>query len=536
VIHIARWQIAVIVLILIGGIVFAAPNFLGYAQDEELPEWMPGRVTLGLDLQGGSHLLYEVGLEGIVKERLEGVEDSVRTELGKLKIGYTDLDYLPHEAGKLDDDEVRFKLTDPATVEQVRGVLRDIAQGFDVALAADGAATIRFTQQALTDLRVSTIGQSIEVVRRRVDALGTREPSIQRQGDDRILIQLPGVKDPAQVKRIIGTTAKMTFRFVDERVGARGMFDRPPPPGTVPPIDEVLPGDEPDQAGKTVYYAVQKRVMVDGGSLTKAAVQFQNGQPVVGFEFDSIGGKRFGDATKANIGKLFAIVLDGKVISAPVIRSAIIGGSGIIEGRFTTQEAQDLVTLLNAGALPANLTVLEERTVGADLGADSIAAGIFASELALVLIVVAMAVLYGLFGIFAVLALAFNGILLLAALSVIGATLTLPGIAGIVLTLGMAVDANVLIFERIREELRAGRGPVSAMEAGYRGAMGTIIDTHVTTLISGLILLQFGTGPVKGFAVTLSIGIVISIFTAVYVTRLFTILWFQRARPKVLPI
>ncbi|MBX6324141.1 MAG: protein translocase subunit SecD, partial [Rhodospirillaceae bacterium] len=327
-IHIAKWQIAIIVAILVAGIVFALPNFLGYRPDEKLPGWVPGpRVNLGLDLQGGSHLLYEVGIDEVVKERLNGVVDSIRSELyQKKKIGYTDLG--------VDNGTVHFKLTDPSTADEVRRILRDIGQGMEVSVSSSGEATMRFTDQALTELKRNIVSQSIEVVRKRIDELGTREPSIQRQGQDRILIQLPGVNDPAEVKRIIGTTAKMTFRLVDENVL--------PNSSQIPPTDELLPTDKPDpRTGKPEMLAVQKRVMVSGENLTHAAATYsqQTGQPVVSFTFDSIGGKKFGEVTRDNVGKRFAIVLDNKVISAPVIRTAIMGGSGIIEGNFTIESA-----------------------------------------------------------------------------------------------------------------------------------------------------------------------------------------------------
>jgi len=304
----------------------------------------------------------------------------------------------------------------------------------------------------------------------------------------------------------------------------------------LPPGDELLPSAEDPNKGAPREYVVQKRVMVSGETLVDAQPSFRDGLPVVTFKFDSIGAKRFGDATRDNVNKPFAIVLDNKVISAPNIREPILGGSGEISGNFTTQSAQDLALLLRAGALPAPLTVLEERTVGADLGADSIAAGKLASVVGLVLIVIAMVLLYGLFGLFANVALVFNAILLIGCLSIFSATLTLPGIAGIVLTLGMAVDANVLVYERIREELRSGRSPVTAIDYGYAEAMRTIIDSHVTMIISSVLLFVFGTGTIKGFGLTLSIGIAISLFTAVMVTRMITVLWFRRTRPKVLVI
>ncbi|HEX9447471.1 MAG TPA: protein translocase subunit SecD, partial [Dongiaceae bacterium] len=384
--------------------------------------------------------------------------------------------------------------------------------------------TIQFSDAGAEQLKIQAVDQSIEVIRKRVDETGTKEPVIIRQGDDRIVVQLPGVKDPQRLKDLIGKTAKMTFRLVDEAAVLSGQ---------VPPTSELVPSSDAEGGGKL---PLQKRVMVSGENLTNAQQTFESGQPVVSFSFDTIGGKRFGDATAQNVGKRFAIVLDNKIISAPVIRGAIMGGSGIISGRFTAQSAQDLAVLLRAGALPAPLTVLEERTVGADLGADSIAAGKLACVLAVVLIVIAMVILYGLFGIFANIALVLNAILLIAILSLFGATLTFPGIAGLVLTLGMAVDANVLILERVREEMRNGRSPVTAMETGYREAQGTIFDANITHLIATAFLFEFGSGPIKGFAVTLIIGIVTSIFTSIWVTRLMTSIWLRRARPKALPL
>jgi protein-export membrane protein SecD len=398
-------------------------------------------------------------------------------------------------------------------------------------LGGDGVARFSYSSDELKALKAHAVEQSIEIVRRRIDQFGTQEPTIQREGEDRILVQLPGVKEPERVKKLIGETAKMTFRLVDVSVSPLAARA-----GQLPPGDELLPSAEDPNKGAPREYVVQKRVMVSGETLVDAQPSYRDGLPVVTFKFDSIGAKRFGDATRDNVNKPFAIVLDNKVISAPNIREPILGGSGEISGNFTTQSAQDLALLLRAGALPAPLTVLEERTVGADLGADSIAAGKLASIMGLVLIVIAMVLLYGLFGLFANVALVFNAILLIGCLSIFSATLTLPGIAGIVLTLGMAVDANVLVYERIREELRSGRSPVTAIDHGYAEAMRTIIDSHVTMIISSVLLFVFGTGTIKGFGLTLSIGIAISLFTAVMVTRMITVLWFRRTRPKALVI
>jgi protein-export membrane protein SecD len=516
----SKFKITIILGIVLLGIVFSAPNLISRDKLDSLPGWVPKTVvSLGLDLQGGSHLLFEVDTNALITERLNNTVDDVRSKLRAANIGYTDLG--------VRDGKVQVKLRDPGQAEAARAALKDAATDMSLDIAGDGQVSIAFTEAGLKELKTHTIEQSIEIVNRRIDETGTKEPTIIRQGDDRIVVQLPGVKDPQHVKDLIGKTAKMTFRMVDEAAMVSGQ---------PAPTDEVL--DVVDsRTNAPQKLIVQKRVMVSGENLTNAQQSFENGgQPVVAFKFDNIGAKKFGDATAQNVGKRFAIVLDGKVISAPVIKDAILGGSGIISGNFTAQSASDLALLLRAGALPAPLTVLEERTVGADLGADSIEAGKKACIIAIVLIVVAMLVLYGWFGVIANVALVLNAILILGALSVLGATLTFPGIAGLVLTLGMAVDANVLILERVREEVRNGRSPVTAMEAGYREAQATIIDANATHVIATLFLFEFGSGPIKGFAITLLIGVVTSFFTSVYVTRLMTSVWLRRARPKLLPL
>jgi protein-export membrane protein SecD len=400
----------------------------------------------------------------------------------------------------------------------------------EVDIAADGAGTMRFRQAALDARRQQAVAQSIEIIRRRIDETGTKEPTIQRQGQDRILVQLPGVDNPEHVKTLLGRTAKLTFQLVDTSANPEDAKR-----GRLPAGDEVLPATD-DRGGAPAQYVVRKRVMVGGDMLVDAQATFHDNEPVVSFKFDSVGARRFGDATRENVGKPFAIVLDNKVISAPVIREPILGGSGVISGSFTVQSASDLALLLRAGALPAPITVLEERTVGAELGADSIHAGTVASIVGVVLVAVFMVLFYGLFGIFADVALFFNLCLMLAALSLLGATLTLPGIAGIALTMGMAVDANVLIYERIREEIRGGRSLLSSLEAGFSRAFGTILDSHVTTLVAGILLYWLGSGPVKGFAVTLSIGVLTSLFSAILVTRLQIVTWVRRLKPKVIPL
>ncbi|MGQ9368431.1 protein translocase subunit SecD [Azospirillum sp. A39] len=523
-VYFAKWKIVLVLLVCALGAVYAAPNLLSRQTVEELqtslPSWAPTRtVNLGLDLQGGSHLLLEVDVATVLRDRLNALLDSARAELREADIGYLDL--------AVEDNGVAFTVRDPARLDEAREAVRQIDPQ-TLQTAADGnRVRVSLTPEAIAERNRQAIDQSIEIVRRRVDETGTKEPTIQRQGEDRILVQLPGIDNPERVKRLIGQTAKLTFQMVDDTVAPAEALA-----GRIPPGTERLPMTE--QPGQ--YIVVKRRVMVSGDTLTDAQATFQDGRPVVSFRFDSVGAKRFGDATRENVGRLFAIVLDNRVISAPVIREPILGGSGVISGNFTVQAASDLALLLRAGALPAPLNVIEERTVGPGLGADSIEAGTIAAYAGFALVVVFMIASYGLFGIFAVVALFANVVLIFAALSAFQATLTLPGIAGIVLTIGMAVDANVLIFERIREEQAAGRSVISAIDAGYNRALTTIIDSQLTTLIAAALLYIFGSGPVRGFAVTLTIGIVTSLFTAIWVTRLMVVTWMRRKKPKLVPI
>ncbi len=523
-IYFAKWKIFTILGICLFGLIFAAPNFLSSRQASSLPSWVPAKqFSLGLDLQGGSHLLLEVKVDSVIRERLEALVDSMRTELRKSRIKYGNLGVTATGA--------TVTIKNPAEVEQARTLLRNIDGDTTATATEQGRIDLTMTEKAIRDRRSAAIEQSIEIVRRRIDETGVREPTIQRQGDDRILVQLPGLDDPERVKRLLGKTAKLAFLMVDQRPVSESLGGKTPP-GSIrmPSADEAGPDGRPRE------YLLKKRVLVSGDTLIDSQPTFQDNQPVVSFRFDTIGAKRFGKATTENVDKLFAIVLDGKVISAPRIREPILGGSGVISGNFTVQSAQDLALLLRAGALPAPLTILEERSVGPGLGADSIAAGKIASIIGMILVVVFMVVVYGRFGLMADVALIFNVILITAGLSVLQATLTLPGIAGIVLTIGMAVDANVLVFERIREETRAGRTPISSIDAGYSRAIKTIIDANVTTLIAAVLLYQFGSGPVRGFAVTLAIGIVTSMFTAIMLTRLLVVTWLRRSRPDTLPI
>ncbi len=482
---------------------------------------------MGLDLQGGSHLLLEVGFDAFMREQLLNLTSEIRAQLRKEKIGYKNL--------RRSDDKVTFTLRDDVAEDvDIESLLRNISP--DIEIEKNGRSyTAIFGERWQETSKQQVIEQSLQIVRRRIDETGTKEPIIQRQGTERILLQVPGLSDPERLKNLLGRTAKMTFHMVNESVDYADI-ER----GLVPPGTRVILGDRGEelQDGRPRKYAIKSRVMLSGDMLVDASTGYdqQTGEPVVNFRFNNIGARKFGDITTENVGKLFAIVLDNKVSTAPVIRTPIIGGSGQISGSFTTESANDLALLLRAGALPAPLKIIEERTVGPSLGADSIASGTTAVIIGVGLVIIFMVLFYGLFGVFANIAMIMNGFMVMALLAVFGATLTLPGIAGIVLTVGMAVDANVLIYERMREEARNGKSVYAAIEDGFRLAFGTIIDSQITTLVAALILFQFGTGSVKGFAVTLAIGIICSLFTAVLVTRLMVVTWLRRTKPKALPI
>jgi len=518
-IHIPLWKTLFIIGACLLGILFVSPNFFTRQQLESFPDWFPkSQIVLGLDLQGGAHLLLEVDFAAVEKEQMISLTDSVRTILRKERIGYTGL------AAK--KDFVTLTLRNPIDKEKAASLLKEADRDIEVSSTSEGQLTLRLSESALKTRNKSALAQSIEIVRRRVDETGTAEPFIQQQGEDRILVQLPGLQDPTRIKNLLGKTAKLQFRFVDSSVSAE--------PGKSTPGNDVL-SEERD--GHAIYYAVKKQVIVSGDSLVDAQPGFDEyNRPHVSFKFDSLGARKFGDATRTSVGKLFAIVLDDKVISAPRITMPILGGSGQITGSFTVQEAQDLALLMRAGALPAPLNVLEERTVGPGLGADSIKSGEYATIIAILMVAVFMFIAYSFFGAIANIAVIFNLILLFAALSVTQATLTLPGIAGIALTIGMAVDANVLINERIKEEMRLGRKMLSAIDAGYNRAMTTIIDSNLTTLIGVGLLYHFGAGPTRGFAVTTSLGIIISMFTAISLTKQILAWWLWWQRPTRLPI
>ncbi len=532
--HFTRWKTILIWLTVAVGVLLASPNLFPQSFLNSLPDWMPKRqMTLGLDLQGGSHILLQLDRQDLVEERLETTRNDIRAALRDARVGYTGL------SGTATSVQVRIR--DAADIQKAKDALASLTEPVASGLFTGGSVTeldfdepepglLRYT---LTDAGInyrmnSALTQSIEVVGRRVNELGTTEPLIQRQGDDRILVQVPGLQDPERLKDILGQTAKLTFQMVDQSMPVQEAIEGRPPAGTV----VMYSTDDPPQG-----YLIETRVIVSGENLVDAQATFdqRTSEPVVSFRFDNRGAALFGQATQSNVGRLFAIILDNQVISAPQIREPILGGTGQISGSFSVEGANDLAVLLRAGALPATLTIVEERTVGPSLGADSIAAGQFASTIAAILVLVFMVLAYGSLGVIANIALVANVALIVAALSILGATLTLPGIAGIVLTMGMAVDSNVIIYERVKEERRAGRSIVQSLDAGFSRALATVVDANMTTLIAAVILFYLGSGPIRGFAVTLAIGIVTTVFTAFTLTRWLIAWWLKRFRPTEMP-
>ncbi len=551
--QIQTWKRVVIWGLVVLGLVFAIPNgfysrveghndaLIAIENGGETPElaaardawpnWMPsGLVNLGLDLRGGAHLLAEVRVEDVYGDRMDGYWPEVRNILRAERATVGTIRRQPSA-----EDELRVKISKPEGMAQALQLVRAMASpvqtltgvgSTDIEVSGAGdilTLTLSEAEKLATDSR--TIQQSLEIIRRRVDEVGTREPTIQRQGERRILIQVPGIGSAEELKALIGTTARLTFHPVVGRTS-----DGTAQPGA---RNILLPSiDEPGQ-----FYILEQTPVVFGEDLVDAQPAFdQNGQPAVNFRFNPTGARKFGEYTSENIGSPFAIVLDDEVISAPTIQSAITGGSGIITGRFTVEDSTSLAILLRAGALPAEMTFLEERTIGPELGQDSIDAGKIAATVAFIGVLVFMGLSYGLFGLIANVALIINVAMIFGLLAMIGATLTLPGIAGIVLTVGMAVDANVLVFERIREELKTARGPARAIELGYEKALSAIFDANFTTFITAVILFVMGSGPVRGFAVTLGLGIMTSVFTAIFVTRLIIVMWFERRRPKTIEV
>ncbi len=527
-IQLSRWKVILVALSLVFGLLLAFPNLLTQSQRDALPGWLPkNTLNLGLDLQGGSYLLLEVDVPAMRAARVNNLVEDVRVTLTEAGIPTSGLQ---REAGG-----VVISLANPAQADAANQALRDLVGQVQpgatserqVSRLSDGRLRFAYTQAALDGMGAVAVDQSIEVVRRRIDSLGTREPSITRQGAERIVVQAPGESDPAALERVIGQTAQLTFQMVDSENSVQEAVA-----GRVPPDAQLLQ----DELGTP--YLVKRRILVSGENLTRAGVGAdENGRPAIDFRFDGQGARRFGEATAQNIGRPFAIILDGRVISAPTIQSAITGGTGQITGTFSIAEASELVNLLNGGALPAPLTVEERRTVTAELGADAVAAGAISTGLGFLIIISFMLLSYGfLFGGVSVIGLVLNGILIIAAMSLTQATLTLPGIAGLILTFAVAVDANVLIYERMRDEARSGRSVIASMDAGFNKAWGTILDANLTTLVAAMIMFIFGAGPVRGFAWTLTIGVFTSVFSSVLVAQVLLAYWLKTAKPKKLPI
>jgi len=523
-----RWKMITVVLVTAFFMLTALPNVLSPATTAQLPNFMPkDSVPLGLDLRGGSHLLLALDFDRYKREHLGTVRDGLRDAMRKAKVGYTDL--------RASGNEVSFRIRPETLGADVN--LASIYRAADPDIESEehgGLTRLYYTDAKLKAMQIRLLDQSIEIVNRRVNEAGTKEPIIQRQGSDRIVVQVPGLSDPAELKKLLGKTAKMTFHLVDETV-TQDAIER----NLVPSDSMILPSDDASDrqdSGRPTRYAVKSQVALGGENLTGASASIQNGLPVVEFQFNRLGAEKFGRITQENIGRRFAVVLDDKVITAPVIRSAILGGRGIIEGNFSIESANELAVLLRAGALPAPLTVIEERSVGPSLGQDSINSGTLASIVGIGLVLVFMFLSYGFFGIIANIGLAVHLMMVMGAMSLLQATLTLPGIAGIVLTMGMGVDANVLIYERIRDELRFGKSPMVALQSGFDLAFGTIFDSNITTLIAAGLLYTLGAGAVKGFAVTLTIGILSSMFASVMFCRMLIVLWARKHKPKTLPI
>ena len=533
--YISRWKATAILLATFVVCVFGFLNLVPEKTIEAWPKWAQRHIVLGLDLQGGSHILLEVDSNAVRKEKFETLRDDVRRIVRENRLGSP-------AAAVIRGQTVEFRVREGVDPQLALSKLRELSQplggilsatgqrSVDVVDAGNGVIRLTPTQPAIVERIRQSVEQSIQIVERRVNELGTVEPTIQRQGVDRILVQVPGLQDPSRLKELLGKTAKLTFRLVDLSVPIDQAQQ-----GRLPPESELLKGTK---AENNQPYVIEKRVVVSGEDLVDAQPGFdqRNGEPIVTFRFNTNGARRFAHVTQQNVGKPFAIVLDNEVISAPVIREPILGGSGQISGSFTVEQANDLAILLRAGALPAPLTIIEERTVGPGLGQDSIEAGMRASWIGAVMVALFMFATYGLFGLFANLAVAINVVMIIGVLSVFNATLTLPGIAGIVLTIGMAVDSNVLIYERVREEVRAGRSAISALDAGFSRALATILDSNITTFIAAAVLFFIGSGPVRGFALTLGIGIITTVFTAFTLTRLMVASWYRFLRPRTVPI
>ena len=510
------WKATLVILVISLGIIFTLPTLL---YKENSNNWFfDNKINLGLDLQGGSYLLLEVQTEVLMQEELNNISDSIQFIARGLQTNIINI--------ISEEDEIQLRFSNNDKLEEIREKFKNNYRNVNVTIK-NNTMKIAINEIFKKNIKESAIKQSLEIVRKRIDESGTKEPLIQRSGKKRILLQLPGIKDPERIKELLGTTAKLTFHMVDDEDTISLKANRAP-------FGKIIVADfyNPE-----IKYLVEKKSRVGGENLVDAKASFdpQEGH-AVSFRFDTTGAQKFGKATSENVGKRFAVILDGVVITAPVINTAITGGSGIITGNFSSQEAADLSVLLRAGALPAPLSIIEERSVGPGLGADSIASGKIAAIIGMICVCIFMILIYGVFGLLANLSLIANLFIIVSLLGTIGATLTLPGIAGIVLTIGMAVDANVLVFERIKEEINKKTNALEAVKNGFNKALSTILDANITTLIASLLLFVFGSGPIKGFAITLSLGVLASMFTAIMFTNFLIYLWFSFSKKKVINI
>lgn len=506
------WKATLVILVISLGIIFTLPTLL---YKENSNNWFfDNKINLGLDLQGGSYLLLEVQTEVLMQEELNNISDSIQFIARGLQTNIINI--------ISEEDEIQLRFSNNDKLEEIREKFKNNYRNVNVTIK-NNTMKIAINEIFKKNIKESAIKQSLEIVRKRIDESGTKEPLIQRSGKKRILLQLPGIKDPERIKELLGTTAKLTFHMVDDEDTISLKANRAP-------FGKIIVADfyNPE-----IKYLVEKKSRVGGENLVDAKASFdpQEGH-AVSFRFDTTGAQKFGKATSENVGKRFAVILDGVVITAPVINTAITGGSGIITGNFTSQEAADLSVLLRAGALPAPLSIIEERSVGPGLGADSIASGKIAAIIGMICVCIFMILIYGVFGLLANLSLLANLFIIVSLLGTIGATLTLPGIAGIVLTIGIAVDANVLVFERIKEEANKKTSALEAVKNGFDKALSTILDANITTLIAALLLFVFGSGPIKGFSITLSLGVLASMFTAIMFTNFLIYLWFNFSKKK----
>ena len=512
----SNWRLWVTLFFTMISLIFAAPNFTEVKEESFMPSQ---KVNLGLDLRGGSHLLLSVDFDSYLKDFIDSVTDSIRKELRHNRIGYSNL--LARNA------EIYFSLKDADEFDKTKKALLSFDENFTIQ-RNDKSIKLSYNSLYLETLKSRLVDQSIEIVRMRVDETGTKEPLIQKQGDRQILLQVPGLDDPSFLKKMLGKTAKLTFHLVDEDADINAAMS-----GKMPADSIIVKNIDPESSR---YVVLKKKIVIAGDMLSYASASFYEARPVVSFELNSIGTKLFADLTRNNSGKRMAIVLDNKLLTDPVINDPIISGKGFISGNFSIENATELALLLRAGALPAPLSIIEERTVGPNLGTDSINSGAQAAIAGFIMVCIFMIWTYGILGLFADIGLLVALLYILAMLSMFQATLTLPGIAGIILTMGMAVDANVLIYERIREEAKKGSSVLYSVKCGFEFAIATITDSNITTLLAALILYIFGVGTIKGFAVTLSIGIIASMFASIVVTKLLVDSWIAVTKPKELRI